>query len=195
MKRLADIGPALTAARRSRGMNQSDLGTSVGVSQPQIARWEATAYRGTSLERVSAVAEALGVSLQAQDLPIAAEASAAYASTLPGADAEALRALGRTGVATTAIAAFARSHAIERLELFGSALRADFGPESDVDVLVTYERESTPSLFGLADHEVELSAIFRRPVDLVSRAGIERSENPVRKREILDASRTLYARP
>jgi predicted nucleotidyltransferase len=176
-------------------MTQGELGRCVGVAQPQIARWETTGYRNASLERVSAVADALGVSLQAQDLPVAAETAAVYATGLPGGDAEALRALARTGVAPTAIAAFARSHGIERLELFGSVLRADFGPESDVDVLVTYERDGTPSLFGLADHEAELGAIFRRAVDLVSRPGIERSENPVRKREILDASRVLYARP
>jgi predicted nucleotidyltransferase len=176
-------------------MTQGDLGRRIGVSQPQIARWEATAYRGTSLERVSGVAEALGISLQAQDLPVAAEASAVYATGLPSADAEALRALGRTGVAPAAIAAFARSHRIERLELFGSVLRADFGPESDVDVLVTYERDGTPSLLGLVDHEAELGAIFRRAVDLVSRPGVERSENPVRRSEILAGSKTLYARP
>jgi predicted nucleotidyltransferase/DNA-binding XRE family transcriptional regulator len=195
MKRFTEIGPALTATRRSRGMTQGDLGTRVGVSQPQIARWEATEYRNTSLERVSAVAEALGVGPQAQDLPIAAEAYAVYASMLSGAEAEALRALGRTGVAPATIAAFARSHGIERLELFGSVLRPDFGPKSDIDVLVTYERDGTPSLFGLADQEVELGAIFRRQVDLVSRAGIERSENPVRRTEILDGARVLYARP
>lgn len=176
-------------------MTQGDLGTRVGVSQPQIARWEATEYRNTSLGRVSAVAEALGVSPQAQDLPVAAEAPAVYATRLPGADAEALRALARIGAPPGAIAAFARSHRIERLELFGSVLRPDFGPESDVDLLVTYERDGTPSLFGLADHEAELGAIFRRAVDLVSRCGIERSDNPLRKREILDASRVLYARP
>jgi predicted nucleotidyltransferase/DNA-binding XRE family transcriptional regulator len=195
MKRIADIGPALPAARRSLGMTQAELGRRLGVSQPQIARWEATSYRSASLERVGAVADALGVSLEAADLPIAAEAPAVYAVSLPGADTEALRALARTGTSPAAIAAFARSHRIERLELFGSVLRSDFASGSDIDVLVTYERGGTPSLFGLIDHEVELGAIFRRAVDLVSRPGVERSENPVRRREILGGARMLYARP
>jgi predicted nucleotidyltransferase/DNA-binding XRE family transcriptional regulator len=194
MKRLTDIGAALVAARRSRGMTQRDLGSRVGVTQPQIARWERTAYRIVTLERVSAVADALGVDVEVLDLPVVAETRAAYGATLPGADADAVRALARTGVAPAAIAAFARSHQIERLDLFGSVLRDDFKAESDVDVLVTYEPGGTPSLFGLTDHETELSAIFRRSVDLVSRAGVEKSENPVRRREILDGSRVLYAR-
>jgi predicted nucleotidyltransferase len=195
MKRLMDIGPVLVAARRSLGMTQTALGTHVGVSQPQVARWEATGYRGVSLERVSAVVGALGVNVEAADLPLAAEEPAVYRGTPPGADAEAARALARSGVAPAAVAAFARSHRIERLDLFGSVLRSDFGPESDVDVLVTYEQGGTPSLLGMADHETELGAIFRRSVDLVSRRGIEQSHNPVRRREILTGSRTLYARP
>jgi predicted nucleotidyltransferase len=195
MTRFTDIGPALTTARRALGVTQAELGRRLRVSQPQIARWETTGYRSASLERIAAVADALGVGLEAIGVPVAAEDSAVYSATLPGADAEAARALARSGVAPAAVAAFARSHRIERLDLFGSVLRSDFGSESDVDVLVTYEDGGTPSLLELADHEVELGAIFRRSVDLVSRRGIERSDNPVRRREILTGSRTLYARP
>jgi predicted nucleotidyltransferase/DNA-binding XRE family transcriptional regulator len=195
VKRLIDIGPALAEARRSRAMSQAELGGRLGVSQPQIARWEAASYHNVSLERVSAVADALGVGLESSVLPVVAEAPAGYGAGLPGADPDALRALSRTGAPPLAIAAFARSHRVTRLEFFGSVLRSDFKPESDVDVLVTYETGGTPSLFGLMDHEAELGAIFRRAVDLVSRPGVERSENPVRRREILTGSRTLYARP
>jgi predicted nucleotidyltransferase len=195
MTRLTDIGPALTAARRARGITQAELGLRLRVSQPQIARWEATGYRSASLERVSAVADALGIGLEAIGEPVAAEDSAVYSAVVPGAEPEAVRALGRIGVAPAAVAAFARSHRIERVELFGSVLREDFGPASDVDVLVTYEKGGTPSLLGMADHETELGAILRRRADLVSRRGIERSGNPARRLEILDGSRTLYARP
>jgi predicted nucleotidyltransferase/DNA-binding XRE family transcriptional regulator len=194
MKRLTDIGAVLVEARRMRAMTQSELGRQLGVSQPQIARWEAAAYRNISLERVSAVADAVGISIQLPDLPNAAETSAVYAAIPPGVDADVMHALARTGVGLPVIAAFARSHKVERLELFGSVLRADFRPESDIDVLVTYEQGASPSLFSLADHEAELGAIFRRVVDLVSRPGIERSENSLRRSEILSQAKTLYAR-
>jgi predicted nucleotidyltransferase len=63
------------------------------------------------------------------------------------------------------IAAFCRRHGIARLSLFGSILRSDFAPDSDIDVLVEFEPGHTPGLafFGMQD---ELSAILGRPVDL-----------------------------
>lgn len=193
MTPLSDIGSQLVAARQGAGITQAELGRRLGVAQPQVARWEAAAYRNVALERVSAVAEALGVSPGEQSL-LAAEPLATYETALPGADPEALRALARTHASPAALAAFARAHGIERLELFGSVLRPDFTSDSDVDVLVTYAPESTPTLFDLADHEIELAGLFGRAVDLVSRRGIERSENEVRRSRILDSARVLYAR-
>lgn len=65
------------------------------------------------------------------------------------------------------LALFCRRHHIRRLALFGSALRREFGPESDVDVLVEFEPEHVPGLLGIARLERELSAIFGgRKVDL-----------------------------
>ena len=65
------------------------------------------------------------------------------------------------------VADFCRRHHITRLAVFGSALRDDFGPESDVDVLVTFEPDHVPSFFRLFDMEEELSALFGgRKVDL-----------------------------
>lgn len=65
------------------------------------------------------------------------------------------------------IAAFCRKHHIRRLALFGSVLRQDFPPDSDVDVLVEFEPESVPGLFGIARMERELSALLgERKVDL-----------------------------
>jgi uncharacterized protein len=63
------------------------------------------------------------------------------------------------------IAEFCRRHGIRRLSLFGSILREDFNPESDVDVLVEFEPERTPGLafFGMQE---ELSALLGRQVDL-----------------------------
>ena len=87
-----------------------------------------------------------------------------------------------------------RWHVVE-LALFGSVLRDDFGPESDVDVLVTFDPENTPSLFDHVEMQDELAEIFGRPVDLVSRRGVEQSENPFWKRAILGSARVLYAEP
>lgn len=63
------------------------------------------------------------------------------------------------------IAAFCRRHRIRRLALFGSVLREDFGPDSDVDVLVEFEGGHAPGLAFFA-MEKELSEIFGRKVDL-----------------------------
>jgi predicted nucleotidyltransferase len=63
------------------------------------------------------------------------------------------------------IAAFCRAHHIRRLALFGSVLREDFRPDSDVDVLVEYEPGHTPGL-AFFDMEAELSGLLGRKVDL-----------------------------
>lgn len=82
---------------------------------------------------------------------------------------------------------------ITRLEVFGSVLRSDFGPESDVDFLVTFEGDARWSLFDIVHAEEELVSIVGRPVDLVSRGPIERSENWIRRRSILGTAKLLYA--
>ena len=81
---------------------------------------------------------------------------------------------------------------IQELAIFGSALRDDFGTDSDVDLLVTYMPETT---HGLLDHvrmECELAELLQRDVDLVSRRGVELSHNWIRRREILENSRVIY---
>jgi uncharacterized protein len=65
-----------------------------------------------------------------------------------------------------AIAEFCRRHSIIRLSLFGSILRGDFGPDSDVDFLVEFERGKVPSLFDIAGMELELSDLIGRKADL-----------------------------
>ena len=65
------------------------------------------------------------------------------------------------------IAAFCKKHGIRRLAIFGSALRSDFRPESDIDILVEFEPERIPTLFDIAGMEQELSRLFGgRTVDL-----------------------------
>ena len=78
--------------------------------------------------------------------------------------------------------------------LFGSVLRDDFRPDSDVDVLVSFPSyEATPSWFDHVDMQDELEEIFGRPVDLVSRKGVEESTNRFRKAAILGSAQVVYA--
>jgi len=64
------------------------------------------------------------------------------------------------------IADFCQRNHISKLSLFGSVLRSDFRPDSDVDVLVEFMQEKCPGFFGLAGMEIELTEILGRKVDL-----------------------------
>jgi len=64
------------------------------------------------------------------------------------------------------IAEFCRKHHIRKLSFFGSVLREDFGPESDVDVLVEFDPDHVPGILGMARLERELSTLLARKVDL-----------------------------
>ena len=78
---------------------------------------------------------------------------------------------------------------VSGLSLFGSVLREDFGPSSDVDLLVTFEPGASWSLVDHVRMEEELAEIIGRTVDLVSRAGLEQSANWIRRQAILDTAR------
>jgi len=88
---------------------------------------------------------------------------------------------------------FCRRWKIGRLALFGSVLRDDFGPDSDVDCLVDFAPDADWGLLDVIRAEQELSELLGRPVDLVERAVVERSENWIRRRSILESARTIYA--
>lgn len=92
-----------------------------------------------------------------------------------------------------AVADFFRRWRIVRLEVFGSVLREDCGPESDVDFLVTWAPDSRIGILDLDAMENELSAIVGRRVDLLSRRAVEGSENWIRRRAILESAQELYA--
>ena len=87
---------------------------------------------------------------------------------------------------------FCRKWQIAELSLFGSVLRDDFGPESDVDVLVTFAPGSHRTMSDLAQMEEELQTLFGRAVDLVERSSVERSHNYIRRREVLRHIEKLY---
>ena len=91
------------------------------------------------------------------------------------------------------VAAFCRRSRIRELALFGSALRGDFGPESDVDVLVSFEVGAGWSLMDAVPMEDDLAAILGRPVDLGSRWAIEHSDHWIRRDAILASAEVVYA--
>jgi predicted nucleotidyltransferase len=88
---------------------------------------------------------------------------------------------------------FCREWKIARLELFGSVLREDFRPDSDVDFLVSFAPDSHWSLFDLVTMEMQLSEIVGRKVDLISRRGVEQSRNWLRRKKILGSAEAYYA--
>ncbi|HVS08962.1 MAG TPA: nucleotidyltransferase family protein [Planctomycetota bacterium] len=91
------------------------------------------------------------------------------------------------------LSAFCKRWKVKELALFGSALRDDFGPESDIDFLVTFQSQARWSLFDHVQMEEELEALLGRSVDLVTRPAIERSQNYIHKAEILSSAKILYA--
>ena len=88
------------------------------------------------------------------------------------------------------IVAFCKRWKVIEFSLFGSVLRADFRPNSDVDVLVTFSEGAQISLFDLVQMKLELEEIFHRSVDVIEKDALE---NPFRKREILRTAQVIYA--
>ncbi len=86
------------------------------------------------------------------------------------------------------LADFCQRHQIRWLALFGSVLRDDFGPESDVDVLVEFEPEVRIGLMAYIGVMQELSDLLQHPVDLVLRDGLK----PQIKDEVLDSVQVIY---
>ncbi len=81
---------------------------------------------------------------------------------------------------------------IEELALFGSVLREDFNPNSDIDVLVSFAESAKITFFDLDTIEQQLSQLFNRPVDVVTKRAIEKSHNWIRKKNILDNAQIIY---
>lgn len=91
------------------------------------------------------------------------------------------------------ISQFCRRWMVTELALFGSVLRGDFDAGSDVDVLVSFAEDARWGLFDLVTMQEELEALFGREVDLVHRAAVERSENYLRRKSILEHVEVVYA--
>ncbi len=90
------------------------------------------------------------------------------------------------------VAEYCRKWKVTELALFGSVLREDFRPDSDVDVLVTFAQDAKWSLFDLVEMQDELGQLLGRDVDLVEREAIEKSENYIRRKHILSNTEIIY---
>ncbi len=86
---------------------------------------------------------------------------------------------------------FCRKNRIQKLAFFGSVLRDDFKPTSDVDVLIEFEKGYTPGLAFFAMPE-ELKKILGREVDLLTYQGVKASKNPIRRKAILNSAKVYY---
>lgn len=96
-------------------------------------------------------------------------------------------------IPTDEIADFCHRWKVTELALFGSVLHEDFGPDSDVDALVSFAPDARWSLFDLVTMQDELKAIWGREVDLLERVAVERSENYIRRKSILSNLEVIYA--
>jgi predicted nucleotidyltransferase len=94
------------------------------------------------------------------------------------------------------IAGFCRRWGIARLEVFGSALREDFGPNSDLDFMFipgpNFRREQARGPWLQDRLAEELAALLGRPVDLLERARVERMENWIKRQHILQTAVPVY---
>ena len=94
---------------------------------------------------------------------------------------------------TDAIRQFCRRWKIRELALFGSALRTDFRPDSDVDVLVTFHDDADWGLLTHIQMQQELATLLHRPIDLISKPALERSPNWVRREAILSTAQVIVS--
>jgi uncharacterized protein len=95
-------------------------------------------------------------------------------------------------VSQAAIADYCQRWKITKMELFGSVLRDDFSPDSDIDVLVTFTPDAHWTLFDMVDMRDEFVVLSGRKVDFMTRKGIERSKNYIRRKAILDSAQVIY---
>ena len=95
-------------------------------------------------------------------------------------------------LSSEAISDFCKRWQVTELSLFGSVLRDDFGGESDIDVLVSFEQGAAWGLIDMVRMEEELGTLLGRNVDLVERQSVEKSSNYIRRKHILSTAEPLY---
>ncbi len=101
--------------------------------------------------------------------------------------------MGKPIIPQDKVAQFCQRWQITELALFGSILRDDFRADSDIDVLVTFAAGTCWNLLDHVDMQDELQAILGRPVDLLTRKSVERSQNYLRRQAILNSAKVIYA--
>lgn len=91
-----------------------------------------------------------------------------------------------------ALAAFCQKWKIQEMSVFGSVLREDFRPDSDIDVMVTFADDSTWGILELVRIKRKLQTLLGREVDLLTKKSIEQSNNWIRRQEILGTAQVIY---
>ncbi len=97
--------------------------------------------------------------------------------------------VSRVHIHPTVLQAFCNRHHVRRLSLFGSVLRDDFRPDSDIDLLVQFEPNNSPGFFGLAQMTLEMENLLGRTVDLRTAGDLSRYF----RAEVLAGAEPLYA--
>lgn len=92
----------------------------------------------------------------------------------------------------SSLADFCRRWKILQLSVFGSARRADFRSDSDLDLMVSFSSDADWSLFDHFRMEYELADLFGRKVDLITRRAVEASSNWLRREAILKDAEPLF---
>lgn len=87
---------------------------------------------------------------------------------------------------------FCKKWGIKEFSLFGSSLNEGFNKESDIDILFSFKDNMSYGFFELAEMKEELESMYGRKVDLISRRGVEKSKNNLRRDSILHNSKLLY---
>ena len=91
------------------------------------------------------------------------------------------------------IVRFCQRWQVREFALFGSALRADFKPESDIDVLVSFKETANWGLFDHVQMRLDLEDIFKRKVDLVTRRALEQTQNILLRERILKTAKVIFS--
>lgn len=98
----------------------------------------------------------------------------------------------RLGINPNQLQAFCQKAKITELSLFGSILRDDFRPDSDLDILVTFSPSNNMSLLQFVDLEYQLKDLLKRDIDLIEKSVVEKDFNWIRRQEILNNYQVIY---
>ena len=91
-----------------------------------------------------------------------------------------------------ALIEFCQRWKVRELYFFGSVLREDFRPDSDIDIMVAFEADASWGLLEFVRMKRELKMLLGREVDLITKKSIEQSQNWIRRQEILETAQPVY---